>query len=327
MNNEVINIACFLKKDIFRFDEKEFLETQKEEASTSIKDTACHYYISLSSCNNKSYCFLYSGTYNTRSGDLLRYLNDRLPQFAFDIVKEANDVSKITSWCLAVQLASIELSSALESKIQTLAEQYEAETIIIDAATFFTENKMEITGWSLYRKQALPRCYVSLQQIKEKLGLKDNCEIVLKTLENESGVTLQCSNDVMIMLGTQGEPYDIERQKFDELYQPIEYDIGNDRIKKELSQDYDMLLKVVVGEMGEEIDLLDYGLLCVPKKINQVYAMQITEGIYKIFSTRITGTNQYYLGQKNMWVTVDEDFPVSVHVVDAAVFAKSYEIV
>ena len=50
----------------------------------------------------------------------------------------------------------------------------------------------------------------------------------------------------------------------------------------------------------------------------------------KVFSTRVSGTNQYYFGngeKKPFYLTVDKDTPTSVHVVDQEVFEKSYELV
>lgn len=288
-------------------------------------ETGMIYYISLCSNYDKMYFFLYSGTYNTRAGDLLRYLNHELPQFSFDIVKEDNDASNISSWCLAVQPHSIDWDDALENEIQKLEERYEAETVIIDAATFFAEHEAEITEWALYQKKAIPRCYADLQQLKERLGLADTSEIVLKTLENESGVTRQCGDDAVIMIGVNGEPYDVERPSFDALYQPMAEDLGAAVTVKELAQGYTMLPKAVIKETGEEIPLLDYGILCMPKSLNPAYAMQIREGIYKVFRTEIAGTNQYFLGQRGAWLVVDKDSVMNVRIIDDSVFHKTYE--
>lgn len=303
-----------------------YVENQINTIRINFEDIPYEYYINIANYDNKYYFFLYSGTYHTRAGDLLRYLTRQVSQMMIDVLQEENDEKNIASWCVAVQTEKIVLDSVLEKEIQSAVKRYLAEMVIIDAGTYFEESEGKVSTLPLYRKKAVPRCYVDLKKIQDELHLNDDTEIILQTLENESGVTLKFADAVFVMIGTNGEPYGIKKDKFSELYRTMEGNIGQTSVI-ELSKEFDIIPKAVLQGNGEEINLLDYAILCESVKRNQVYAEQISSGIYKVFSTRISGTNQYYLGEKGDWLTVDKDFPTSVHIVADIPFRKSYEII
>ena len=131
------------------------------------------------------------------------------------------------------------------------------------------------------------------------------------------------SEDTIIMIGTKGEPYDMPKDKFNQLYE------GELEINREsICSSYEMEPKAIVLKNDREINLMDYAAVCRSKKRNEVYACLVDKNI-KVFSTRIAGTNQYYYGngeKEPVYLTVDKETPTSVHIVNRDAFEKSYEV-
>lgn len=324
MDFSKIEIVYSEKRDRTATDPVSSADIYRAEAERTLKNSGKCYFLSLEDTGNQTNLFLYSASYQTRAGDLLRYLQTEIPEEEIKVLLEENDTDFITSWCLASLPDKIAFHDVMAEKIREAVASYAKKSVIIDAGEYFAENRIKVEKLPVYRKKVMPRCCVSLKEIRDRMHLDDDTEIILQTLENESGVTLKCSDEVLIMIGTNGEPYDIRSEKFSELYEIMEEGSGEASVM-ELSKDYEMIPKAILKDSGAEINLLDYAVLCTSVKINQVYAEQISEGIYKVFSTRILGTNQYYLGGKGDWLTVDRDSPTSVHIVADIPFKKSYE--
>lgn len=217
--------------------------------------------------------------------------------------------------------------TTLVNQIKQVIVEYDTSTEIIDARTFYEEQKDNILTWSQFRKVNLPRCFVSVKFLKKRLNLDESTCIVIKTLENNSGITIKASDDKVIMIGVNGECYDMPGEKFDELYQIVDPDVKIIELSKNAST-YEMQPKAFI-QGKSEVDLLDFASVCKSRKTNMVYACKKSKNV-KVFSTRISGTNQYYYGngeKKPFYLTVDKDSPTSVHVVDREVFEKSYELV
>jgi hypothetical protein len=295
------------------------IEEELRQGYNETKELKGYVFITQSDGNLK--VLVYSTSHLTRAVDLLGYLQDKTCVFAaFQITGQMDSADNIASYCVAEGKAREE--GDLAEQIKKALMHYDDETIVIDVGTFFEREKDQIIQWKQYKKVNLPRCYVSLSGLKEGLKLQDSDGILLKTLENESGIVLK-SEDTIIMIGTKGEPYDMPKDKFNQLYE------GELEINREsICSSYEMEPKAIVLKNDREINLMDYAAVCRSKKRNEVYACLVDKNI-KVFSTRIAGTNQYYYGngeKEPVYLTVDKETPTSVHIVNRDAFEKSYEV-
>ena len=290
----------------------------------------CYGYSIFIVIGKKSGVMIQSVNYLTRANDLMNYLSDKISIFStFEKVDEQTGEDNIESCCLYEGNVYNDYinQNALVNQIKQVIVEYDASTEIIDARTFFEEQKDNIFTWNQYRKVNHPRCFASVEVLKEKFKLDESACIVIKTLENNSGITIKASDDKVIMIGVNGECYDMPGEKFDELYQIVDPDVKKIELSKNAST-YEMQPKAFI--QGEsEVDLLDFADVCKSRKTNTIYACLMSRNV-KVFSTRISGTNQYYLGngeQAPFYLTVDKDSTTSVHVVNKDVFEKTYELV
>lgn len=297
----------------------------------NVKDNCgCYEYSIYIVIGKKSGIMIQSVNYQTRATDLMNFLSDKISLFsAFEKVDEQTGEDNVESYCLYEGNSYDDYidQTTLVNQIKQVIVEYDTSTEIIDARTFYEEQKDNILTWSQFRKVNLPRCFVSVKFLKKRLNLDESTCIVIKTLENNSGITIKASDDKVIMIGVNGECYDMPGEKFDELYQIVDPDVKIIELSKNAST-YEMQPKAFI-QGKSEVDLLDFASVCKSRKTNTIYACKKSKNV-KVFSTRISGTNQYYYGngeKKPFYLTVDKDSPTSVHVVDREVFEKSYELV
>lgn len=299
------------------------IEEELQQGYNETNELKGYVFITRSDGNLK--VLVHSTSHLTRAVDLLGYLQDKICVFvAFQITGQMDSADNIASCCVAEGKAREE--GDLAEQIKEALMHYDDETIVIDAGTFFERDKDQIIQWKQYKKVNLPRCYVSLSDLKAGLKLQDSDGILLKTLENESGIVLK-GEDTIIMIGTKGEPYDMPMDKFNELYEG-ELERQQEIKRESICSSYEMEPKAIVLKNDREINLMDYAAVCRSKKRNEVYACLVDKNI-KVFSTRIAGTNQYYYGngeREPVYLTVDKETPTSVHIVNRDAFEKSYEV-
>lgn len=298
----------------------------QDQAIKSCKNNNCDYCIIIGQNKSNTYVFLYSATYMTRAGDLFRYLAMKLSQFGKGNLEEGTDTKKVSSWCFALfnEMSGVEMNEQLRTHIEEIITKYINVAVVIDGKTYYQTHSNEIEKFPMYQKKSICRCYVKVNDLKKYYGLGDDDEILLRTLENKSGVLLKAGSNDIIMIGSNGEPYNMQIDKFQKLYQ----DASDGTLINEVTCAYDILPDAVICGSEKVINLLDHASLCASKKINIVHAKKVKNGIYKVFSARIACTNEYYYGiadEKPFYLTVDKDTPTSVHIVDATSFAKSYE--
>jgi len=318
------NYELFLEKE--RWIQNELKKCIEEKYEKKL----FQYYIFLYIDKDETRILLYSDDYKTRAVDLMNYLCDKIEVFSdFLIFREQNSVDNIGSYCIYKgRLENLLFNDAtLIEQLECLVNDYSENIEIIEAKSFYEEQKDNIVMWNQYRKINVPRCFVSVESLKRKLRLKDSDCILIKTLENDSGISIKASENKIIMIGVNGESYDMPVVKFDELYKTVNPETCELKVSK-ISSSYKMQPKAVIQEL-EEVDLLEFAEICQSRKTNTVYACMMRKNV-KVFSTRISGTNQYYYGngeKKPFYLTVDKDSPASVHVVDQEVFERSYELV
>lgn len=316
------------KLDIGNIEKNDIITILKKQAINICNTGSFDCCIIIGQIKKNKYVFLLSTTYMTRAGDLFRYLDKHLLHFEIENFEEGTDRMKVSSWYFTIlnEESGKEMNEPLKIDIEKTIDEYVASATVIDGRTYYQSNADEIRQLPLYNKKSILRCYVNVSDIKKDYGLADEDVITLKTLENESGVALKAGGNDIIMIGSKGEPYNMPKMKFQELYQ----EVAKGNLAAEVSDEYEYVPNAFINGSEKAVDLLKYAYVCTSKKKNVVYAKKVTDGIYKVFSARIAGTNQYYYGvadERPFYLTVDKDDITSVHIIDADAFAKSYEMV
>lgn len=215
---------------------------------------------------------------------------------------------KLSISILKIQMEELEIVEPLDYFLHRSAAYFE-ECQEVWAENFAKqENIAETMG--IYQKKKIPWAYVKSTDIA---GVGER--IKLKTLENESGIELEASDALYIMVGERGEVYHIARETFEKTYDAKEkkFDV--------FKQMVEFLPEVEVGK-GQYVSLDNLANLCYPKSGKHIYAKQLQQRT-RVYPKGAYG--QYFLGQVGDYLVVREDNHQDVYIVQQDVFRETYE--
>lgn len=201
--------------------------------------------------------------------------------------------------------------NSIEQLLQKIVGKYFADCGCIYAVEFAEKNKDSILKMSSYRKKKIPWFYVKTTDF-----LSAGEKFYLKSIENQSRVLLEASDDIYIMIGQRGEIYHIDREKFEKTYEASEEYL--DIFEQMLS----FIPEVQKYEDGEYISLDEMAHLCYPKTYSGIYAIPL-EGRTKVFNPYNDG--QYFLGQEGDYLAIRKDDLQDIYIIQKNIFHESYE--
>lgn len=181
----------------------------------------------------------------------------------------------------------------------------------IYASEYGRDKKEEILNYPKYFKKHIPWAVIKTTQIVP-YGEK----MLVKSLENESGVVITASEDVYIMIGVRGEVYDISREKFEKTYEMTDEDLDI------FAMMTDYLPEVTALEGGEFISLDDKAKLCYPLKGNGIFARKLTVRT-KVFGNY--GNGDYFLGNAGDYLAIRCDDLSDIYIIQNKIFVDTYE--
>lgn len=255
---------------------------------------------------DNSYMFCLSKSYQTRAGDLVRFLLKDSGR----VEKEFSTDDHMESWAFRKFKGDLKLIPSLNECVD-LIDSYFQNCDLVDAGTYGENKAEEIEKLPIFQKRKLPRAYVKTVDLTEC-----GSEVVIKSLENQSGVKMIAGDETYIMIGQSGEAYDITRDKFLELYEESDIITMAEFTEKFETQP----LADISGEF--EVNLREYAKVCMPRTANRVYSKQLSR-MTKVFSLR--RPKEYYLGVPGDYMTIDVDDLAGIHIVARDVFAKTYK--
>lgn len=216
----------------------------------------------------------------------------------------------LTPIFLKVMMSDVEADS-LEEMLEKMVRQYHSNCYWIYAKEYVDKYEKEITSWPIYKKKQMPWAYVKTTDI-----MKPGTKFSMKSLENESDIVRQASDDLYIMIGCRGEIYYIERSKFELTYEHAEEKMDV------YTRMLDYLPEIKSIEDDAYITLDECANLCYPKKQNGIYA-KCLEGRTKVFSAHNRG--EYFVGQGGDYLAVRQDDLSDIYIIKKEIFEDTYE--
>lgn len=180
-------------------------------------------------------------------------------------------------------------------------EYYDRFTII-----YAKDGIADKAGFTLYKKRAYKCGYVHTTDIYHA-----GTEIRLRTLEGDVYVT--CEDDVYLMIGTNGEIYPIEEQKFNRRY---------NRLDEAYCTEWNYPPTVYNTNSNETIGLTQYIRSCMSHEDSRIYAKKIEKAV-KVFTK--WNYERYMLGEIDDYICFSENDEYDIYVINKDIFSVAYE--
>lgn len=201
--------------------------------------------------------------------------------------------------------------NTIQGLLEKIVEKYFTNCECIYAAEYAEKNRNLILNTSLYTKKKIPWAYVKTTDV-----LQTGEKFYLKSLENQSRVLIEASEEIYIMIGQRGEIYRINREKFEKTYEASEEYL--DIFEQMLSY----MPEIQRYEDGEFVSLDEIAHLCYPKTSGGIYAISL-DGRTKVFNPYNDG--QYFLGQEGDYMAIRKDDLQDIYIIQKDIFLESYE--
>ena len=171
--------------------------------------------------------------------------------------------------------------------------------------------KEDLKSWPLYEKKKVPWAVVRSLDITQAGN-----EIKVRSLENTTGTHIIAGEDCCIMIGLEGEVYDISRKTFENTYDLSDESL--DIFEKVMSS----IPAVEIMETGEYIAIDTMAKLCYPKSGMGIYVKKLEQRT-KVF--RQEGSGEYFLGNKGDYLVARKDNMQDMYIIQKDIFSYSYE--
>ena len=202
----------------------------------------------------------YSNTKSIRPLEFMDYLVQE-----YVLVQGDSQIAQatLTSILLQAMMSDFE-EDTIEGLLEKITESYFSECAWIYAVEYVKEQEEKILQMQKYRKKKVTWAFVKTTDIVE-----EGKTFYLKSLENESEITLEASDNLYVMIGARGEIYHIQRERFEKTYETIEEPIDI------FEQMFQYLPEVRTCETGEFITLDEIAYICWPKVRGGIYASNL----------------------------------------------------
>lgn len=281
------------------------LLTQRQEQFCQEAD--CDYLLLVWREQEEERLLFFSKSRRVRALEFLDYLIAE-----FGLVKgDANAASgRISTAILKVQMAGVDLTDTMEY-ILKMTQSYFEDCDWIEVEAYAEQHFMEVKEMPQYVKKQIPWAYVKSTDV-----VAEGEAFTMKSLENESGLTVTASADTYIMIGCRGEIYDIARKKFENTYETTEQAL--DVFEMML----DFLPAVETVPEGIYISLDEIARLCYPKKGKGIYACQLQKRT-KVFP--LNKNQEYFLGRPGDYMAIRPDDFRDIYIIQRDIFMQTYE--
>ncbi len=240
----------------------------------------------------------------------LEILDCLLPEFALVKGNWRVACGKISAAILKVEMADREAESILDYYRKMVSEYFQ-NTNVVEAKEYGESHREEIMLLPRYLKKQISWAYVKTTDVVNK-GTK----IVVRPLENSSGIEVVSQEDTYIMIGCRGEVYVIKRDTFEKTYQ------ATDEPLDVFSSMMEFFAEVQVLDTGEYITIDEQAHLCYPKQGSGIYVMPLTSRT-KVFPSG--GDGNYFLGRPGDYMAVKADDITDIYIIRRDIFEDTYE--
>lgn len=271
---------------------KETIYEVSDNLSLTIEEKTDHYNVICNSSDNK-----------IRAIELLDFIFEQYGMVEGNKNRATGKVTKVVFDIYVSGLGFASVNQYLKNRL----DKYFSEVDIVDSLN----NKFDFEEFKRYRKKKIPWAYVKTTDIAKKGEI-----LLVKSLENTSGIKITVSDDKYIMIGIRGEVYDIAREKFEKSYMETEEEF--DVFDKIL--DFIPEVESYPEENGIAID--EYAKLCYPKSEAVIYAKEIKK------RTKVFGKNNredYFVGNPLDYLAVRIDDEQDSYIIKKDIFEDTYE--
>ena len=236
----------------------------------------------------------------------LEFMDYLFEQYGIEDGDETYAEGKISKVILGIYISE-EHSGNVENYFKDKMEEYFSETDVINTC----KEEIDLSGFEEYKKKLCPWAVVKSTDIMEAGN-----RICVKSLENNTGIVLDVSEDVYIMIGSKGEVYDIRKDKFERSYylSDEKLDIFNQML--------DFIPSVETVPEGKCIAIDEYANVCYPKPGKNIYAKEIGTRT-KVFG--INNKEDYFIGKSGDFLAVRMDDLKDAYIIKRDIFHGTYE--
>lgn len=216
----------------------------------------------------------------------------------------------LTPILLQSMMAEFEADSA-QQLFARISETYFSKCAWIYAKDYAREHEAEILQMQAYRKKKITWAFVKTTDI-----VAEGNTFFLKSLENESELTLTASPDLYVMIGRLGEIYHIRRSRFEESYET------RGEALDPFDQMFVYLPEVRTTDTGAFVTLDELAHVCWPKQKGGIYASSLTCRT-KVFNPY--NEDEYFVGKKGDYLAIRQDDLSDMYIIKDSIFHETYE--
>ena len=197
------------------------------------------------------------------------------------------------------KIGDVPIDEYLWNKTKEYFESY--DTVYAD------NHNLNVSSLTMYKKRLVPvGCVVSTDVFPNKTPM------LIRTLEGDSDIL--ASDDIILMIGIEGEVYPIKKEKFMKSYAPTE---------QGFIKDYAYIPTVKNKITGETIELISMVKPCVSTSQTLIHAVELCKNT-KVFNS--WNPEGYMLGKTGDYLAIRSDDHNDVYVIKKDIFFMSYDI-
>ncbi len=168
------------------------------------------------------------------------------------------------------------------------------------------QHQEDVTKLKHYVKKELHLGYVMARELAP-----EGTNILIRTLEGDVNVNIK--EDLVIIIGVEGEVYPATRAKFDAGYEESTEPYV-------FPGEYEPTVNNMVS--NERVKLLPYARSCISHGGSGIYARKLDHRV-KVFTA--WDPDKYYLGVEGDYLAVRVDDPSDIYIINRKIFEKTYE--
>ena len=271
------------------------------------KNTGCPFVLTVYESPDEMCLNFFSNTREIRALEFLDFIISE-----YSLIKGDASIAngRISSAILRVQMADRNMQQSTDYILQR-CQDYFSDCMCIQVVDYMQTHKDALDQMELYHKIKIPWAYVCSTDVVPK-GKK----FFVKSLENESGMTITATDNIYIMIGCRGEVYDIQAEKFHKTYEATKESLNI------LDQMLDFIPTIETLPEEEYISIDEIAHLCYPKNQLGIYACQLDRRT-KVFP--INYNQDYFVGRPGDYLAVREDDLQDIYIIQKDIFGQTYE--
>lgn len=294
------------RNGMFLLAEEENGQWKKEEAEALLTGMDAALFMSIGRNKDAVTLHCVSQTSQVRA---LEFLDFCVGEYGMPKGDEKDAQAVISELLLKVWMSETDISESVVF-FAGRAQRYFTECKVLNGTEFKKQCPEFPAAFKAYVKKHVSWAYVKTTDIAD-LG----SGIKVKTLENDTGITITAAPDVYIMIGCMGEVYEITGQKFEASYEPSGEPLDI------FMQMMDFIPAVELLSEHSYVTIDELAHLCYPKQGAGILACPL-EKRTKVFGKMRT---DYFVGKPGDYLAVRQDDHTDIYIIQKEIFERTYE--